>query len=335
MTGRAAVLAIDAGNSKTDVALVSARGDLLAWVRGGGFNPHERRLPEAIAMIAALVRQAAPGGGPVAEHVAAFLAHCDLPVEQEAMRAEIAAQGWAPDITVDNDTFAILRAGSGRPYGVAVVCGGGMNCVALSPGGGSARYPALGRRSGDWGGGEFLAEEVLWWAVRDEDGRGAPTMLREAVPAHFGLPDVVSVCVAFHLHDLPEERLHELVPLLFEVAGRGDAVAGALVDRLGDETAVMATAAMDRLDWDGRTIPIVLGGGVLTAANPRLLARIEKGLRGTGADVDVRLLADPPVIGSALYGLDRLGATRPDVERRLTEAITTSVPVTHAPSKTP
>ena len=34
----AAVLAIDGGNSKTDIALVAADGTLLASVRGGGSN---------------------------------------------------------------------------------------------------------------------------------------------------------------------------------------------------------------------------------------------------------------------------------------------------------
>ncbi|MFC7586672.1 hypothetical protein ACFQYP_25240 [Nonomuraea antimicrobica] len=34
-----------------------------------------------------------------------------------------------------------------------------------------ARFPALGRISGDWGGGQGLAEEALWHAIRAEDGR--------------------------------------------------------------------------------------------------------------------------------------------------------------------
>ena len=38
---RPAVLAIDGGNSKTDVALVAADGTLLASARGPGINAHE------------------------------------------------------------------------------------------------------------------------------------------------------------------------------------------------------------------------------------------------------------------------------------------------------
>ncbi|MEU8325483.1 BadF/BadG/BcrA/BcrD ATPase family protein [Nonomuraea sp. NPDC048881] len=330
MTGPA-VLAIDAGNSKTDVALAGADGELLAWVRGGGFQPHGPRLPAAIGLladlVAAAVRQADPPPdsgrrGFVAERVSAFLAHCDLPVEQEILQRAVEAREWAPEVVVDNDTFAILRAGADVPYGVAVVCGGGMNCVARGPGGQVARWPALGRRSGDWGGGEWLGEEVLWWAVRDEDGRGPRTLLRQAVAARFGLPDVTSVCVGFHLGHLPEERLHELVPVLFEVAGAGDAVAVSLVERLGDEVAAWAGAAIERLDWGGVSVPVVLGGGVLTGRDARLLARIGKGLPG----VDVRVLDAPPIVGSALHGLDRLGATSEAVERRLRAGFATRRP---------
>ncbi|WP_260477672.1 N-acetylglucosamine kinase [Nonomuraea sp. WAC 01424] len=329
---RPAVLAVDAGNSKTDVALVSSSGELLAWVRGGGFQPHGPKLPAAIGLLADLVAAAvrltqdggAPSGGAgyVAQRVSAFLAHCDLPIEQEILQTAVEARGWAPAVTVDNDTFAILRAGAGVPYGVAVVCGGGMNCVARGPDGRVARWPALGRRSGDWGGGEWLGEEVLWWAVRDEDGRGPRTLLREAVADWYGLTDVTSVCVGFHLGHLPEERLHELVPVLFEVAGQGDAVAVSLVERLGDEVAAWAGAALGRLDWGEVSVPVVLGGGVLTGGDTRLMARIGKGLPG----VDVRVLDAPPIVGSALHGLDRLGATSEAVERRLRAGFATRRP---------
>ncbi|MFA1549801.1 N-acetylglucosamine kinase [Actinomadura chokoriensis] len=317
------MLAVDAGNSKTDVALVSATGDVLAWVRGGGFEPHGPGLGTAIGGLADLVREAASeaGDGPVADHVTAFLANCDLPEEREILTEAIKAQGWAPGVTVDNDTFAVLRAGSGLPYGVAVVCGAGMNCVARSPSGRTVRYLSLGRRSGDWGGGEFLGEEVLWWAVRDEDGRGPRTDLRGAVTAHFDLPDVTSVCVAFHLRELPGERLHELVPLLFDVANGGDAVARSLVERLGDEVAGMALAALDRLDLDPAPMPVVLGGGVLTASHPLLLNRIDARFRAaSGPEVDLRILADPPIAGSALHGLDELGLGGPAAEGRLRAA---------------
>ena len=36
---------------------------------------------------------------------------------------------------------------------MAVTCGAGINCVAVSPSGETARYLAHGALTGDWGGG--------------------------------------------------------------------------------------------------------------------------------------------------------------------------------------
>ncbi len=52
---------------------------------------------------------------------------------------------------VDNDTFALLRSGTDRGWGVAVVCGGGINCVGLTADGREVRFPSLGPITGDWG----------------------------------------------------------------------------------------------------------------------------------------------------------------------------------------
>ena len=107
--------------------------------------------------------------------MSACLANADLPVEQERLRAADRARGWGARAYVGNDTFALLRAGIDEPRGVAVVCGAGINCSGLLPDGRTARFAALGKISGDWGGGAFLAEEAMWWAARAADGRGPDT----------------------------------------------------------------------------------------------------------------------------------------------------------------
>ena len=150
----ARVLAIDAGNSKTDVAVVTADGDVLATARGGGFRPPAVGVDTAMNGLAETVAQALTAAGLTSvAHVSACLANADFPVEEEQLAAALRARGWGSTVTVRNDTFAILRAGAGAPRGVAVVCGAGINCVGMRPDGRTARFPALGRVSGDWGGG--------------------------------------------------------------------------------------------------------------------------------------------------------------------------------------
>ncbi|MFJ6796623.1 N-acetylglucosamine kinase [Streptomyces sp. NPDC091268] len=320
---RPAVLAVDAGNSKTDVALVAADGTVLGTGRSGGFQPPlsgveaavdvlGQAVAEAVAAAAAGLAPPAPGA-PYADRVAACLANADLPVEEHRLAEAIAGRGWAPATEVRNDTFAILRAGltepaPGGPRGVAVVCGAGINCVGMLPDGRTARFPALGQISGDWGGGGGLAQEALWWAARAEDGRGGPTKLAAALPGHFGLGSMYELIEALHLGTLAQRRLHELVPVLFAVAAAGDPVAAALVERQAEEVVALAVVALGRLDLLGEEAPVLLGGGVLAAGYPLLNGRIEELLARRAPHARVSVVTAPPVLGAALLGLDALGA---------------------------
>ncbi|MBW5486585.1 ATPase [Streptomyces bambusae] len=364
MRRRPAVLAVDAGNSKTDVALIDADGTVLATGRSGGFQPQRAGVAAAVDVLARAVAEAVEaaglarlgaraeagsgvgsgpdgrdggraGGGagacsggragdgagagageraplaPYADQVSACLAGADLPVEERQLAQALAARGWGARTDVRNDTFAILRAGlphGAAPLGVAVVCGAGINCVGMLPDGRTARFPALGRLSGDWGGGGALAQEALWWAARAADGRGRPTELAAALPGHFGLASVPELVEALHLGVITQARTHELVPVLFAVAAAGDEVARSLVERQADEVVAMAVVALTRLDLLAREAPVLLGGGVLAARHPLLDDRIAAGLAERAPHARVSVVTAPPVLGAGLLGLDAVGA---------------------------
>jgi N-acetylglucosamine kinase-like BadF-type ATPase len=319
------VLAIDAGNSKTDVALVAADGQLLGSARGGPFRPDRVGAEAAVAGLMPLVAKARvqagldQGEGPLAQHVSACLANADLPAEHDALEIAIDARRWGRSSEVFNDTFALLRAGLDEPRGVAVVCGAGINCAGLLPDGRTARFAAVGHISGDWGGGGGLWQEAMWWAARAVDGRGPATQLSRALPDHFGLDSMGSLIEAIHLGVISAQQAMELTPLLFAVADAGDEVAVSIVHRQAEEVVVLALAAMRRLDVLGEPIDVVLGGGVLTARHPLLMERIDD-LLGEGAPhARTRVVTTPPVLGAALLGLDRLDAS-PEVRDRLRSA---------------
>ncbi len=251
------MLAIDGGNSKTDVALVAGDGTLLATARGPGTNSHEIGVEQTMLIVAAVVKQAAaqvaasPKGW-AALHTVACLANADLPEEEDELAAAVRAQGWSPSATVVNDTFAILRSGltdEDQPHwGVAVVCGAGINCVGVAPDGRVTRFLALGMISGDWGGGYGLGLEVLWHAIRAEDGRGPDTLLAGYVTGHFGTERVEEVTLGVHQGKIPADDLTGLAPVLLRAADAGNPVARTVVNRLADEISVMAITAMRRLD---------------------------------------------------------------------------------------
>ena len=315
---RPAVLAVDGGNSKTDVALVAADGTLLASVRGPGV-PGTLLLAETVGVLgnaarAALVQADLSPAGPgqrIARYLSACVANADLPEEEQQLGDALRAQGWTDTVHAANDTFAVLRAGLDGPaphWGVAVTCGAGINCVGVAPDGRTSRFLALGDFTGDWGGGYGLGREVLWWAIRAEDGRGPQTALREAVPALLGEATMYDVAVGLHTGKIGWDVPMRLVPVLFQVAGAGDAVAVDLVRRLAGEVCVMALTAIRRLGLDDEPVPVVLGGGVLATRDPLLIGEIAKRLADEAPRAGPRVIDIPPVAGAAMLGLDHIGA---------------------------
>ena len=280
------MLAVDGGNSKLDVVLLSRGGRVLGAARGRGasFSPqdHDGSFARLDATVARACRSAGvtPGSGPIADAAVLCLAG------------------------------AVLRAGTERSWGVGVVCGTGLNCCAVSPTGKIVRYAAIGEISGDGGGGDWMGLQALRAAIRGRDGRGPRTSLEQSVPAHFGLRTPHQLMEAIYLGTIDQHSLTELPRLVLSSSRAGDTAAQDIVDRLAGEIVAMVVSALRRLAMTRRDSDVVLGGGVARARDPRLIGHIEQGVNAVAADARVRVLDAPPVLGAAFLGLDEIGAGR-------------------------
>jgi N-acetylglucosamine kinase-like BadF-type ATPase len=307
------VLGVDGGNTKTDLAVATVEGEVLASLRGPGSNSHGLGSAGAVAVIASLVDGVAFDRP--AEHGAFFLCGADVEQDIAELSAEIEARSWTRAATVDNDTFALLRAGSDRPDAVAVICGAGINCVGRRADGRVARYPSLGWETGDWGGAEAVGREALFLAARAEDGRGEPTSLVQIVRSHFELSTAYAVGEAVHYRRLRDVRLGELAPAVVAAARDGDAVARALVERLANEIVLMVRRALADLELE--EADLVLGGGMLARGegflHERVVAALPRGATPVVPDA-------PPVAGAVLAALDAVGASD-DAKRRVREEL--------------
>jgi N-acetylglucosamine kinase-like BadF-type ATPase len=304
------VLAVDGGNSKTDLAIVDVDGTVLAAVRGPGSSPHHVGVAGSVERIGALYGQArtAARREECAEVGVFMLAGVDLNGEEEELHTAFSEQRWVGRALVRNDTFAVLRSGTDASAGVAVVCGAGINCVGVAPDGRIARFPALGAITGDWGGGYDLGLGALGAAVRADDARDEPTTLSRIVPEHFGLSTAEDVAIALHTREVSGWRLADLSPAVFAAAQAGDPAAGALIDRLADEVSGFALAAMKRLDMLDDDVDVVLGGGLLRAGAARLDDRIDATIHAAAPHAHIVHTSQPPVVGAAILALDEVGA---------------------------
>jgi N-acetylglucosamine kinase-like BadF-type ATPase len=293
---RPAVLALDAGGSKVDAVAIGREADL--------------DLSRA----------------PVAPLGVFCVAGADLPADDRRILRWLGRQGWTTDTMLRNDTFAVLRAGTERMWGVGVVCGFGTNCSAVAPDGETFRFPALGWIAGDWGGGSDIGEAAVWHALRSEDGRGVRTMLATTVPAYFGLRRPRQLMEAMYFERISVARVAELPPLVFGAAAAGDGVARSIVDRQADEIVTMTRAAIHRLRMTRFDVHVVLGGGIFRNDFPPFFERIDDGIRRIAPGATVTVLETPPVLGAALLGLDRIEAPK-RAKERLRRAMTPHAPL--------
>jgi N-acetylglucosamine kinase-like BadF-type ATPase len=281
------IVGVDGGNSKTELVAATTDGETLAFVRGPGSNSHGIGADGVAAVISRLVGETAidlPVG-----HGVFYLCGADVPADIRELEDAVRRGGWAREAVVDNDTFALLRAGTDATDAVAVICGSGINCVG---------------RAGDRGGGEMLGRDALFLAARGEDGRGAPTELTRIVREHFATPSVEATGIDVHYRRLPQQRLGELAPLVLAAAEQGDAVAAALVDRLAGEIVLLVHRAVRDLSLT--ELDVVLGGGMLRSGEGLLWDAVVAGLPEGARPVALR---DSPVVGAALAALDLAGAS--------------------------
>jgi N-acetylglucosamine kinase-like BadF-type ATPase len=313
------VIGADGGNSKTDVALSTVDGEVLARVQSGGTLPHVTGMDRTAQDLADLVRTARTQAGiPDEARIAVgafYLANVDVPADEQAATAALRQLDVVEQLVVHNDAFAVLRAGSIRGWGVAVTAGAGVNAVGVHPNGKVARFLSLGDITGDWGGGHGVSVAGLGAAVRAEDGRGPDTKLTVRVAEHFALDTAEAVALAIHRREIPYTAVHTLAPVIFRAASEGDQVAREIVLRLGDEVAIMATTLLRRLDLLATDADVVLGGGTLQSGNDIVLDRIETLLCAAAPDARVRVLDVPPVVGALVEAL-ALGGASPEAQER-------------------
>jgi N-acetylglucosamine kinase-like BadF-type ATPase len=312
----APLLAVDGGASKVDAVLLARDGSVVSAARFHSLNDDGDDRYDYLDTVAGGIARLGetlgrrPDDRPIARLGVYCLAGADLPQDDRRIVRWLGQRGWTSHDVLRNDTFAVLRAGTDRTWGVGIVCGSGTNCSALAPDGREYRLPAVGEISGDWGGGTDLGPTALWHALRAQDGRGERTSLARLVPRYFGKRTPRQLMEAMYFGKIGYDRLVELPPVIFSAAEDGDAVARSIVDRQADEIATMATAAIRKLRMRDLDVHVVLGGGIFRNDFAAFFERIRDGIRRVAPAAEIIILKAPPVVGAALLGLDHLGAPK-------------------------
>jgi N-acetylglucosamine kinase-like BadF-type ATPase len=307
------ILGVDGGGTKTYALALDEHGNVIGSAIGGPSGYHVIGLETAVNEIVDVSQRALHGKQ--ADVVVMCLGDCDSPTDHQRLMEALSARQLATRLTLYNDAFAALRAGSTRSYGVAVVCGTGFNACGIARDGQTAKLYALGPLTGDWGGGSALGVAMFGAAFRADDGRGPATSLTDMLLTALNAPDLATVADRITERDYSNRDLGKLAPLVFEAAEGGDAAARAIVIRQADEIAVSALALLRRLEMTQVEVDVVLSGGVVYGQGSLLLARVTEQIQAVCPKASIRRLAVPPVIGAAFLAIDQLGLPTPDIAR--------------------
>jgi N-acetylglucosamine kinase-like BadF-type ATPase len=183
-------------------------------------------------------------------------------------------------------------------WGVCVIAGTGVACMAMAPGGPPRIVGGHGYHVGDEGGGFWIGSAGLRAVLKAEDGRGPATALRAPAEDHFdGLADLGD---RLHSSPRPVDTIARFAPSVLEAAGTADPVAVSIVEAAATELVALTAAALATV-VDGRPVPVALGGRVLSAGPLR--QRVEQALAGELPAAAVRSADGTPLDGAMLLGL--------------------------------
>ncbi|MCH1642167.1 ATPase [Paenibacillus timonensis] len=302
-------LGIDGGGTKTYALLTDEHGRVLGKGRSGNGN-HQTGAAEAAASIREASLTALGEAGLRLEdlrHAYLGLAGADREADYRILHPMVQSIGFTK-YTINCDTMIGLRAGTNRPYGVALICGTGTNAAGRNPRGEHVQCGGFDYMYGDFGGGGALNIEVFRSVIRAWDGREQPTQLTELLLELLGYARVDDM-----FHDFLDHGKHvpvDAARLLFPAAAEGDAVALEILHRQGAELGKSAVAVIRRLGMKDDEFDVVLAGSLLTRGDRGWIrGPIEQAVRAEAPLASVVTLSTEPVVGAVWSAMEADGLT--------------------------
>jgi N-acetylglucosamine kinase-like BadF-type ATPase len=281
-------LGIDGGQSSTTALIGDQTGRVLGVGRAGPCNhaaAGEGRRKFASAMSDSLSQAAAAAAlsGPITFQ-AACLGLSGGPDDKEVLAREMIR---AERYLITNDAHIALAGATGGEPGIIVIAGTGSIVFGRNAAGVTARAGGWGYVFGDEGGAFDLVRQALRAVLRNEEGWGPPTALREALlealPEGQRPGDAHKLMHLLYTDEYPRDRVAGWAAIVDETARSGDAVAGDILGSAAQALATMTAAVRSQLFKMGEPADIRYSGGVFSSDRVlerfRMLVELEEGSR--------------------------------------------------------
>lgn len=238
-------LAVDAGGTKTDYALVD-NTQVLARVRTGTIKRMRTDSSTALSNLEQALQELASSSGIDLQQVTRTCigaAGNTVPLVHDFYMSEFSARVGG-DIVVVNDVDIALDAAFTGKAGVLVLAGTGSNVAGRHPNGQVTTAGGWGPALADQGSGHSIGHQGLRAAFMAID-EGEPTTLTNAVLQFWNLNSIDDL--VDYANRIPSPDFSALTKLIVQCANAGDAVARRSLEHEGTVLTHLVTLIIQRL----------------------------------------------------------------------------------------
>lgn len=297
-------IGVDGGGTRTRA--VVAGEDLVPMGSGasGPANASTRPLPLVVETVLEAAGDAAASAAVAAAHaerVGVGLAGVESAGLVAPLTAALEEHFGAGRVLVTTDArIALAGASPGDPQGPGVVLIAGTGAIAYgrSAGGAEARAGGWGPLLGDEGSGYAIARQGLAAVVRDLDGRGPKTAIREMLfRSARGIHTLEELLAKIYRSEGGAGDVAAYFPIVLAAAKAGDAEARRILGEAGRELALAALTVIRKLQLENSSFPVSTVGGVFSAGD-LLVGPLAAALHAVAPGAQVGPPAYPPEIGA-------------------------------------
>jgi len=300
-------IGIDGGGTRTRAVLAGA--DLVPLGRGasGPANAATRPLPRVVETVheAAADALAAAGVERDPDRVAIGLAGIDSIHDERPLLGALENVFGEGRVLLTSDARIALAGASREALDApAVVLIAGTGAIAFGQGrnGATARAGGYGPVIGDEGSGYAIARRGLTAVVREIDGRGPKTAIRERLFATEGVRSITDLLEHVYHSESGAADVAAYYPVVLAAAKDGDAEARRILEEAARELALDVVTVVRKLGLEAESFPVATIGGVLSAGSP-LLDPLRRAIAAVAPGATVGPPAFPPEIGAIRLAL--------------------------------
>lgn len=305
------VIGVDGGGTKTIVALAHLNGRILKIAKFGSSNPRNIGIKRAVENVVKGIKSILPKNKK-AKILSTFIG---LPAVEEELKLKIQEiqkelltekrirQAIRGKVVLDSDQLIAFKSGTDKKEGIVLIAGTG--CVAHGWKGKKEHKASGWGWLADEGSAFWVGQKVILAVLKNLDGRGPKTSLKNFVFRHFRIKKQDLYLLNQKIYS---QNFIEVVAPLSSIcnlaAKKGDKLAKEILIEAGKELALSVKTVVKKLNFSNEKFPLVLVGSLLKSKI--ILDTLKKEIKTFAARAEFIIPAKEPVAGAVKLAIEEL-----------------------------